>query len=86
MPIEKKCWPEGFRKILGGEKTFDIRLADFGCKPGDVLVLKEWDPKTKQYTGRKLEKKITFVSKINELKFWEKENVDKHGLQVIGFK
>ena len=86
MPIEKKSWPEGFRKILNGEKTFDIRIADFECKPGDILVLKEWDPKTKQYTGRKLEKKITFVSKVNELKFWEKEDIDKHGLQVIGFK
>ena len=86
MIIEKKSWPEGFKKILEGEKTFDIRLADFECKPGDVLVLKEWDPKTKQFTGRKLEKKITFVSRTNELKFWAKKDTDKYGLLVIGFK
>lgn len=47
MRIEKKCWPEYFNKVLEGKKTFDFRLADFECKEGDILVLKEWDPNTK---------------------------------------
>jgi hypothetical protein len=29
MRIEKKCWPEFFEKILSGEKTFELRLADW---------------------------------------------------------
>ena len=41
MKIEKKIWPEFFQKILEGDKTFELRLADFECHPEDILVLKE---------------------------------------------
>lgn len=85
MRIEKKAWPEYFQKVFDGDKTFDVRLADFECKPGDVLVLKEWDPKTKQYTGRVIEKKVKYVLKTKELPF-AKEEVDQCGFQVIAFK
>jgi len=37
----KKIWPKYFQKILEGDKTFELRLADFECNPGDILVLKE---------------------------------------------
>lgn len=47
MIIEKKVWPEWFQKILDGVKTFEVRLADFECNSGDILVLKEWSPETK---------------------------------------
>ena len=57
MKIEKKAWPEFFQKIINGDKTFELRLADFECKPGDTLVLREWKPETKEYTGRVLKKK-----------------------------
>jgi len=67
--IEKKVWPEFFEKILSGEKTFELRLADFKCKPGDILILKEYDPQTKKYTGRTIKKEITFVIKTKDLKF-----------------
>jgi ribosomal protein S17 len=84
--IEKKTWPEAFQKILSGEKTFDVRLVDFDCKVGDILVLREWDPETKEYTGRKIEKKITYILKTKEAKYWTKEDIEKYGFQVIGFK
>jgi ribosomal protein S17 len=85
--IEKKAWPELFQKILNGEKTFDVRLADFNCKKGDILILREWDPKTKKYTGRKIEKKVAFILKTKDCeKFWAKKEVKKYGFQVIGFK
>lgn len=38
---------------------------------GDELILKEWDPKTKQYTGRELTKIISFVLKTKDCKFWK---------------
>lgn len=85
MMIKKKIWPEHFQKILDGEKKFELRLADFECKPGDILFLEEWDPKTKRYTGRKLEKKVTYVLKIKDVRFWPKEEIEKHGLQIISF-
>ena len=69
MKLEKKVWPEYFQKILDGIKTFELRLADFECNPGDVLVLKEYNPKTNEYTGRVLEKAVTLVFKTKAQKF-----------------
>jgi len=55
--IKKKTWPELFGEIVAGRKTFDLRINDFEIADGDTLVLEEWDPKTKLYTGRTIEKK-----------------------------
>jgi hypothetical protein len=86
MKIEKKCWPEFFQQIVDGNKTFELRLADFKCNQGDILVLKEWNPKTEKYTGRVLEKEVTCVLKTKDVKFWPKEDIEKYGLQIILFK
>lgn len=86
MKIEKKVWPEFFQKIIDGDKTFELRLADFKCSPGDVLILREWDPKTKEYTGRAIEKKVTYVAKTKDIKFWPNEEIEKYGFQIIAFK
>lgn len=85
MKIEKKVWPKYFQKILDGDKTFELRLADFKCEPGDVLILREWDPETQEYTGRTLEKEATYVIKTKDVKFWPKEEIEKYGFQIISF-
>ncbi|MCX6743585.1 MAG: hypothetical protein NT116_05095 [Candidatus Parcubacteria bacterium] len=36
--------------------------ADFKIKAGDILILQEWNPKTKKYTGRELRKKANLFS------------------------
>ncbi len=84
--IEKKVLPEYFERVLTGEKTFELRLADFDIEKGDILVLREWDHISKQYTGRVLEKKVTYVLKTNDLHFWSDEEIKKHGFQVISLK
>jgi ribosomal protein S17 len=86
MKIAKKIWPEFYEQILNGTKKFEIRLADFECNKGDVLVLREWDPKTKNYTGRELRKKVTFVLKTKELKFWPEKDMNKYGFQVLSLE
>lgn len=86
MIIKKKTWTEAFEKVLSGEKTFEFRLADWECKPGNVLILEEYDPKTKKYSGRKIEKIVTYVSKTKDQKYFSKEDVEKYGFQVIAFK
>lgn len=83
MRIEKKAWPEYFEKILSGEKTYDMRIADFEINQGDVLVLKEYDPETKEYTGRSIEKKVGYVGKTKDFPFWPEEDIEKYGYQVI---
>ena len=86
MKIEKKIWPEFFKKALSGEKNFELRLADWEYKAGDVLVLKEWNPVTKEYTGRRIEKEVSYVLKTKGQKFWSNAEVEKYGFQVIAFK
>ena len=86
MRIEKKCWPIFFEEILEGKKNFELRLADWKCKVDDILVLREWNPKTKNYTGRVVEKKITYILKTKDTKFFSKEEIEKFGFQVMAFK
>lgn len=84
--IEKKCWPEWFELIKSGEKTFDLRLADFEAKKGDLLLLREYDPKKKQYTGREIKKEIAYVTKSKDWKVWTKEEIEEKGFIVMGLK
>lgn len=81
--IEKKIWPEYFDSVQSGEKKFELRLGDFEINPGDTLILREWDPKTKEYTGREITKKVTHVLKTKDIKFWPPEEIDKYGFLVI---
>jgi len=85
MKIKKKAWPELFEAVLAGRKNFDLRLNDFKVKERDILVLEEWNPAKKEYTGRKIEKKVRFVLKSKDLNFWNKEEIERKGFQVIGF-
>ncbi len=86
MRIEKKVWPKYFELIKAGKKSFEVRLADFDVEEGDILVLREWDPDKKAYTGRVLEKKVVYVTKARDWKFWPNEAVEKYGYQVIGLE
>jgi ribosomal protein S17 len=81
--VRKKAHPLLFNKVAAGEKKFDLRLADFEVKPGDTLILEEWDPATKSYTGRKIEKKVTYVLKTKDCPFWTNEEAEEYGYQVI---
>ena len=81
--IKKKIWPEYFEVVSSGKKKFELRLADFDVKEGDTLLLEEWDSKTKEYTGRKIEKKVSFVLKFNLNDFGQEEVIKEKGLIVI---
>lgn len=86
MKIEKKVQPPYFEAILKGDKNFEVRLNDFECNEGDILALREWDSEKKDYTGRTLEKKVTCIVKTRDLRFWNKEEIEEKGYQIIGFK
>ena len=83
--IEKKIWPKYFESVKSGKKRLELRLADFKIKKGDILVLREWNPKTKKYTGRKIKKKVNYVLKFKLDDFKQKEEIKKRGLYVIQF-
>jgi len=81
--IKKKTWPEYFELVLAGKKRFDLRVADFDIEEGDILVLEEWNPQTKEYTGRKIEKKVDYILKLQLDDFGQKEEIEKNGLVII---
>lgn len=85
--IKKKTWQPYFDLVASGKKNFDLRLNDFEVQEGDTLVLEEWDPQTKDYTGRTVERTVTYVGKfkIDQL-FWSKEDIEAKGIQVISLQ
>jgi hypothetical protein len=81
--IHKKAYSEYFQMVLDGSKTFDCRLADFDCEPGDILVLDEIDEK-RNFTGRSVRRKVGAVGYTKEFAKWHApEDVEKYGFQVI---
>jgi len=84
--IKKKAWPELFEAVSSGKKNFDWRLNDFDIKEGDTLILEEWDPETKEYTGRKTEKAVTYVGKYKLDEFGQKDEIEEKGFLIISIK
>ncbi len=86
MKIIKKVRHKYFEDVKAGKKPFEIRLADFKCRQGDVLVLKEQD-QHKNLTGRKLECEVLYKFNTKKmLEFHTKAEIDKYGFVVLGIR
>ncbi len=68
-----KCQPPYFQDLEDGRKTFDIRGKDREFHVGQVLLMREWDPKTRDYTGRVSPYRVVYV-------------VNGHDLEEFGIK
>jgi hypothetical protein len=55
-----KCWPEFFKHLWSGEKTFEIRKDDRGYQAGDTLTLREWTERH-GYSGRWIKYDVPFL-------------------------
>lgn len=86
MIIKKKIWPEYFDAVLSGKKKYEFRVADFDVKEGDTLILEEYNPKIKEYTGRKIEKKISYVGKFDLNSFGQREALEKNGFYILSLE
>lgn len=76
-----KVWPQWFWAIGDGSKRFEIRKDDRQFEVSDTIVLEEFKPGTGEYTGRKLEKVITYISRGDDA-----ESIGlKEGYCVLGF-
>ena len=85
--IKKKTRKDLFEKVKSGEKRFEVRLADFVCKPGDVLVLQEQYENSKELTGRELSCEVLFRFNTKDMeKFHSKQEIEKYGLMVLSIK
>jgi len=81
--IRKKAYQPYFDEVLNGTKTFDVRVADFDCQPGDVLILEEIDNETRKSTGREIRKRVGYVLKTKDVTFYDPTDIAKHGYQVM---
>lgn len=84
MPtIEKKIRPEFFEMVLAGSNHFEVRVANFKVGTGDTILLREWDPATKSYTGRSVEKTVSFVNKVELDKIGDVDEIVEKGLYIM---
>lgn len=86
MEIKKKVWPQYFELIKSGKKKFEVRVADFDVKEGDTIILEEWNPETKKYTGRTITKKAGYTLKFSLDSFGQKDLIEEKGLVVISLE
>lgn len=60
---EVKSWPWLFDALLTGEKKHDMRdKRDRPYAVGDVMLLREFDPRSGTYTGREARAVITYIT------------------------
>ncbi len=85
--VRKKLWKEYFDLMSTDEKKYEFRLNEFDIEVGDTLILEEWDPEVKTYTGRSIEKTVTSVSsfKLDDLP-WSREEIDEKGFKIFSIK
>lgn len=69
-----KVWPSFFPALLDGSKPFEIRKNDRDFQVGDVLILREWDQMSFQYSGRYVTRHVCYMTE------WEQ----KPGYVVLG--
>ena len=68
-PVEHtlKCWPRLFDAVSTGAKTHDLRRADDReFRVGDIMLMREFDPSTKTFTGRNLKVVITYITSADQ--------------------
>ena len=80
--IEKKMWPDYFDSDRTA--TVDSKCADFDLEDGDQIRFREWDPATKQYTGREYTRTVKRVTKHESpTRYWPQEELEKYGMYII---
>ncbi|MEI2365753.1 ASCH/PUA domain-containing protein [Niallia circulans] len=71
-----KIQPEYFDSVSKGTKSFEIRKNDRNYKVGDVLLLQEYLPSESKFTGRVIDRKITYIT----------DYAQQEGYVVMGIK
>lgn len=61
MIHDLKTWPEYFNDIISGKKKFELRENDRNFKVGDILNLREFDPKSYKYTGLSKSAEVIYI-------------------------
>lgn len=62
MKHELKTWPEPFKAVRSGRKQYEIRKNDRNFQVGDILVLQEYRPRSRKYTGNECWKVVSYMT------------------------
>lgn len=92
--IHKKISPEYFEAIASGQKTFEYRVNDFACEPGDILILEEYEysegqgtTQGRHPTGRSIRKRVGYVAHTTDFDWLNRPDVkadfENYGAQII---
>lgn len=60
MIHDLKTWPEYFEAVASGAKPFEVRKDDRDFSVGDILHLLEYVPEEARFTGRHLQRAVTY--------------------------
>lgn len=63
MTHELKIYPEHYKNVLLGIKKVEVRLNDRNYQENDIILLNEYDPNKRKYTGSQITRKIDFLIK-----------------------
>jgi hypothetical protein len=66
MYHELKTWPVYFEAIWEKRKSFEIRKNDRGFQAGDTVLLREYRPEDRHYTGREVSARIAYVCSFDQ--------------------
>ncbi len=58
---ELKTWPEYYEPVADGRKPFELRQNDRPYAVGDTLLLREYEPVTRTYSGRQVRALVTYA-------------------------
>lgn len=58
---ELKSWPDYFAPLKSKVKTFELRKNDRDFKVNDILIIKEFNDRTGQYTGEEIARRVVFI-------------------------
>lgn len=77
MDHELKIWPQYFRDVWAGRKTFEIRMKERDYRCGDRLILKEFDVES-GFTGNEIVAEIEYI--------FESKSFLQPGYMILGIK
>lgn len=61
-----KIWPEHYQAVISGMKKAELRKNDRNYSVGDSLILKEYRPKARKFTGLEAHVLVTHVADVGE--------------------
>ena len=82
MILELKILPEYFNAIKSGQKTFEIRYNDRNYRPGDVLLLKEWNG---FFSGKEIFVAIRYITFLFDFLYGHNHKAWFYPVKIINY-